>query len=85
MANQLEKFTLNFAQLSWLLRELLTKAKSWAWGPPKSKACDLIKKLSKSTTLALYDPAALTKISADASTYGLGAMLLQQANGPPVL
>ena len=37
--------------------------------------------LSIPTTLALYDPAALTKISADAPAFGLGAVLLQKDDG----
>ena len=35
--------------------------------------------LSKDTTLAHYDPEAPTKISADESANGLGAVLLQQS------
>ena len=79
MANQLGKFTPNLAQIMQPLHELLTKSRNWSWGPSQSKAFDLVKEeLSKPTTLALYDPAASTKISADASAYGLGAVLLQK-------
>ena len=37
--------------------------------------------LSKPTTLALYDCQAPTKHAADASLYGLGAVLMQQTDG----
>ena len=82
MVNQLGKFSPNLAELTQPLHELLSKSSTWTWGPHQSKAFTLVKEeLSKPTTLALYNPEAPTKISADASSYGLGAVLLQQANG----
>ena len=82
MANQLGKFTPHLATLTQPLRELLTKSRAWTWGPVQSTAFQQVKdELSKPTTLAHYNPAAPTKLSADASSYGLGAVLLQQSEG----
>lgn len=80
MTNQLGKFSMNMAELTQPLRELLRKNHSWLWGPSQEQAFALVKaELAKPTTLALYDVEVPTKISADASSFGLGAVLLQQS------
>ena len=80
MANQLAKFTPKLAERTQPLSKLPSKGKSRMWGPSQSSALEKVKQEhSKPTTLALHDHSAPTKISADASVFGLGVVLLQKS------
>ena len=79
VANQMSKFVPNLAEKSQPLRELLVKDNQWVWDEPQRKAFELIKReLTRSPILALFNTNYDTVVSADASCYGLGAVLSQR-------
>ena len=83
MVNQLSKFSPNLADETHPLRELLLQDREWVWGHPQQRAFDRIKTLHTNTpVIAHFDLNAQTILSANASSFGLGAVLQQrQASG----
>lgn len=87
LANFLAKFISDLSTLSHPLRELTKHGVSFEWTQKHTNAFNELKnQLAKPTILGYYDVKDRTRVVADASPVGLGAVLLQfDSRGPRVI
>ena len=79
MVNQLSKFAPHLAETTQPLRELLVKGNAWVWEVAQRSAFAKVKEtLTETPVLSLFDPNLETIVAADASSFGLGAVLKQR-------
>lgn len=79
MVNYLGKFTPKLAESTSSLRLLLNKASGWVWNDQTKHEFETVKRLmSSAPVLVPFDLNSSVRLSTDASSFGLGAVLLQR-------
>ncbi len=81
MVNFMSRFIENLSRKMEPLNKLLCTDNEWTWGPDQEKAFEDVKAaITTPTVLAYYDQTRPTIVSSDASSYGIGAVLMQEDN-----
>ena len=78
MINHQQKFIENLSEKTLPLRDFLSGKNEWLWGSAQEEAFTRLKKdMAQAPGLAHYCTEKETIVSADASSYGLGAVVFQ--------